>query len=49
VLVLLVAVLIRSLDLTPDSGMWAMWSCTPTVAPLIMLLVLTREGSRSWV
>jgi uncharacterized protein len=24
--------------------MWTLWSCTPTVAALIMLLVVTREG-----
>src|SRR5918912_1408395 len=38
------ALLIRILDLTPDMGMWVLWSCTPTVAVLIMLLVITREG-----
>jgi CAAX protease family protein len=36
--------LIRFLDLTPNLGMWILWSCTPTVAALIMLLVLTRDG-----
>jgi len=41
---LVVAVLIRSLYLTPNLGMWILWSCTPTVAALIMLLVLTRDG-----
>jgi membrane protease YdiL (CAAX protease family) len=41
---LVVAVLIRYLDLTPNLGMWILWSCTPTVAALIMLLVLTRDG-----
>jgi hypothetical protein len=53
VLVLLLAlvatVLIRLLDFTPKLGMWAMWSCTPTVAALIMLLVVTRDGRRSCV
>jgi hypothetical protein len=53
VLVLLMAlvatVLIRLLDLTPILGMWAMWSCTPTVAALIMVLVVTRDGRRSCV
>ena len=48
VLVLVLAVgaalLIRMLDLTPSMGMWALWSFTPTVAALIMLLVVTREG-----
>lgn len=48
VLVLLMAVgaalLIRFLELTPNMGMWVLWSCTPTVAALIMLLVLTRDG-----
>lgn len=41
---LVAAVLIRFLDLTPNLGMWILWSCTPTVAALIMLLVLTRDG-----
>jgi uncharacterized protein len=36
--------LIRILELTPSAAMWVLWSCTPTVAALIMLLVLTREG-----
>jgi membrane protease YdiL (CAAX protease family) len=39
-----VAMLIRILDLTGGMGMWVMWSITPTVAALIMLLVVTREG-----
>jgi uncharacterized protein len=39
-----VALLIRILGLTPSTGMWVLWSCTPTVATLIMLLVVTREG-----
>ncbi len=39
-----VALLIRILDLAPNLGMWILWSCTPTVAALIMLLVVTREG-----
>ena len=46
---LVAAVLTRFLDLTPNLGMWILWSCTPTVAALIMLLVVTRDGSRSWV
>ena len=41
---LVAAVLIRFLDLTPNLGMWILWSCTPTVAALIMMLVLTRDG-----
>ena len=48
VLVLLMAtgaaLLIRLLDLTASLGMWILWSCTLTVAALLMLLVLTREG-----
>jgi uncharacterized protein len=48
VLVLLMAVgaalLIRMLDLTSGMGMWVLWSLTPTVATLVMLLVVTREG-----
>jgi uncharacterized protein len=39
-----VALLIRFLELAPNMGMWILWSCTPTVAALIMLLVVTREG-----
>src|SRR5215213_11339181 len=39
-----VALAIRLLELAPSTGMWILWSCTPTVAALIMLLVLTREG-----
>ena len=39
-----VALLIRILELTPTLGMWILWSCTPTVAALVMLLVVTREG-----
>src|SRR3712207_5441544 len=39
-----VALLIRVLDLTPNLGMWILWSCTPTVVALLMLLVVTREG-----
>jgi uncharacterized protein len=48
VLVLLMAVgaalLIRMLDLTSGMGMWVLWSLTPTMATLVMLLVVTREG-----
>jgi hypothetical protein len=39
--------LIRFLDLTANLGMWILWSCTPTVAALLMLLVVPREGY-SW-
>lgn len=39
-----VALSIRILDLAPNGGTWILWSCTPTVAALIMLLVVTREG-----
>jgi membrane protease YdiL (CAAX protease family) len=39
-----VALMIGTLELTPSAGMWILWSCTPTVAALIMLLVITREG-----
>ncbi len=39
-----VALSIRILELVPNLGMWTLWSCTPTVAALIMLLVVTREG-----
>src|ERR671921_1057520 len=38
------ALLIRMLGLTPGYGMFALWMSTPTVATLIMLLVVTREG-----
>ena len=51
VLVLLMALvatlLIKFHELTPNLGMWILWSCTPTVAALIMLLVVTRDGNRS--
>jgi len=39
-----VAIAIRILAIAPNLGMWILWSCTPTVAALIMLLVVTREG-----
>ena len=39
-----VALLIRILEIAPNLGMWSLWSCTPTVAALLMLLVVTREG-----
>ena len=39
-----VALAIRILELTPNLGMWVLWSCTPTVAALLMLLVVSREG-----
>jgi membrane protease YdiL (CAAX protease family) len=38
------ALLIRFLELSPNVGMWALWMSTPTLAALIMLLVVTREG-----
>jgi uncharacterized protein len=38
------ALLIRVLGLTPNLGMWVLWSITPTAAAVIMLLVVTREG-----
>ena len=48
VLVLLMAIgdalLIKALGLTRGLGLAALWMCTPTVATLIMLLVVTREG-----
>ena len=39
-----VALMIGVLELTPSAGMWVLWSSTPTVAAVIMLLVVTREG-----
>ena len=39
-----VALAIRILELAPTAGMWVLWSCTPAVAALLMLLVVTREG-----
>jgi membrane protease YdiL (CAAX protease family) len=39
-----VALTIRFLEVSPNMGMWILWSCTPTVAALLMLLVFTREG-----
>jgi uncharacterized protein len=48
VLVLVMAVgaalLINVLGLTPGIGMAALWSSTPAVAALVMLLVVTRDG-----
>src|SRR5215213_8593308 len=41
------ALLIRFLELPPGLAFWSLWSCTPTVAALIMLLVVTREGWKS--
>jgi membrane protease YdiL (CAAX protease family) len=38
------ALLIRFLDISSDPVMFSVWSCTPTVATLIMLLVVTRDG-----
>ena len=45
-----VALLIRFLGLSEGPGMWTLWSLTPTVATLIMLLVVTRDGysKESW-
>jgi membrane protease YdiL (CAAX protease family) len=39
-----VALAIRILEIAPTAGMWVLWSCTPTAAALLMLLVVTREG-----
>src|SRR5215208_809421 len=39
------ALVIRFLELPPGLAMWTLWSITPTVAALIMLLVVTRDGS----
>jgi uncharacterized protein len=38
------ALLIRFLNITSNLVMFSIWSITPTVATLIMLLVVTREG-----
>ena len=38
------ALLIRFLSISSDPIMFSMWSCNPTVATLIMLLVVTRDG-----
>jgi hypothetical protein len=38
------ALLIRFLELPQEPVMWTLWSFTPTVAALIMLLVITRDG-----
>src|SRR5918911_35098 len=38
------ALAIRFLGLSEGPGMWTLWSFTPTVATLIMLLVVTRDG-----
>jgi membrane protease YdiL (CAAX protease family) len=38
------ALLIRFLSISSDPVVFSLWSCTPTVATLIMLLVVTRDG-----
>jgi uncharacterized protein len=38
------ALLIRFLEFSTGAVMWSLWSITPTVATLIMLLVVTRDG-----
>jgi membrane protease YdiL (CAAX protease family) len=38
------ALVIRMLGLTAGYGMFALWMSTPTVATLVMLLAVTREG-----
>jgi uncharacterized protein len=38
------ALLIRMLGLSPGFGLFTIWSFTPTVATLVMLLVVTRDG-----
>jgi uncharacterized protein len=38
------ALLIRFLNPSTDLVMWTIWSITPVVAALIMMLVVTREG-----
>src|SRR4051794_40848637 len=38
------ALLIRFLVISSDPVIFSIWSCTPTLATLIMLLVLTRDG-----
>src|SRR5215203_6248305 len=43
------ALLLRVLDLSQNTltatlGLGALWMCTPTVATLVMLLVVTRDG-----
>src|SRR5215211_6230345 len=38
------ALVIRFLELPPGLAMWTLWSITPTVAALLMLLVVTRDG-----
>jgi hypothetical protein len=38
------ALLIRAQGYVPGPGMWTVWMFTPTMATLIMLLVVTREG-----
>jgi membrane protease YdiL (CAAX protease family) len=38
------ALLIRMQDHFPGPGLWTVWMLTPTMATLIMVLVVTREG-----
>jgi uncharacterized protein (DUF927 family) len=43
-LAVVAALLIRFLDISSDPVIFSIWSSTPTVATLIMLLVITRDG-----
>jgi len=38
------ALLISFLNITSNPVLFSIWSCTPTLATLIMLLVVTRDG-----
>ena len=43
-LAVVAALLVRFLGISSDPVMFSIWSCTPTVATWIMLLVVTRDG-----
>src|SRR5215208_4126975 len=43
-LAVVAALLIRFLDISSDPVIFSVWSCTPTLATLIMLLAVTRDG-----
>jgi len=42
------ALLIRFLDITSNPVMFSIWSCTPTVATLIMLLAVAGVLGARW-
>jgi hypothetical protein len=43
-LAVVAALLVRFLGISSDPAMFSIWSCAPTVATLVMPLVVTRDG-----